>query len=197
MSIQLVKTGYNQVAAAYNRDRDLLKSGRYINKLLQLLRPGSRILDLGCGAGIPVDQELIKKGHLVTGLDISETQIALAKKNCPDGEFIVKDMAGLQKGEYQVDAVVSFYAIFHLFRNQHAKLLHTMASFLPKNGLILITMGDHDFEGTHNFYGTKMWSSHYAPAKNTELVKQAGFKILIDEIDTSGRERHQVILAQK
>jgi hypothetical protein len=58
-------------------------------------------------------------------------------------------------------------------------------------------MGDRDFEGIHDFYGVKMWSSHYAPAKNSQLVTQAGFEILLDEVDTSGREKHQIILAKK
>jgi hypothetical protein len=42
-----------------------------------------------------------------------------------------------------------------------------------------------------------MWWSQWGTKKNTELVRQAGFKILIDEIDVSGGEKHQVIMARK
>ncbi len=193
----LVKAGYNQVAAAYNHERDQLKSSKYLNKLLQHLPAEASILDLGCGMGIPIDRDLLKKNHLVTGIDIAETQIALAKKNCPTGNFLVKDISQLRPYEYRVDAVVSFYTFFHLPRTTHHQLLSTIATFLPKHGWLLITMGDRDFEGVHDFYGTKMWSSHYAPAKNFQLVTQAGFQIRLDEIDSSGREKHQIILAEK
>jgi len=197
MSVDLIKAGYNQAAPAYNRDRGFLKSGKYVRRLLQLLPATAQILDLGCGSGLPIDRELLNQNHLVTGLDISETQIAAAKKNCPRGEFLVKDISQLKPGEYAVDAVISFYTIFHLPRTKHQRLLKTIASFLPKNGLLLITMGDRDFEGMHNFYGVNMWSSHYGPVKNSRLVKAAGFSILTDEIDNSGREKHQIILAKK
>ena len=33
--------------------------------------------------------------------------------------------------------------------------------------------------------------------KNREIIKNAGFKILLNEIDIGGDERHQVIIAQK
>jgi len=195
--IQQIKTGYNQVALAYAQDRTSLKSHHYLQQLQQLLKPQSQILDIGCGNGQPVAEFLLKAGHLVTGLDISEVQIALARKNCPRGHFLIKDMAELQKGEYSVDAVVCFYALFHLPRSRHLEMLKIWQSFLTEGGLLLVTMGDKDFEGYHDFYGVKMWSSHFGPSKNIQLLSAAGFKILFETIDTSGREKHQIILAQK
>jgi len=197
MHTKLIKTSYNQVAAAYNRNRQELKSTKYLNKLLTLLPPQSSVLDLGCGAGIPVDTTLTAKGHLVTGLDISKTQISLARKNCPRGDFQLKDISSLKPRQYAVAAVVSFYAIFHIPREKHSQLLQTINSFLPIGGYLLLTMGDRNFEGFHNFFGVTMWSSHYHPTTNTKLVQTTGFKILLDELDTSGRENHQIILAQK
>lgn len=195
--IAQIKQAYNQVAYQYLADRQQLRSNKYLTKFLQLLKSQSHVLDLGCGAGIPIDDVLLKKGHLVTGLDIAEQQIKLAKKSCPQGEFIVKNIADLEFSEYQADAVVSFYTIFHLPRNQHLQFLQKINSFLPPGGLMLITMGDHDFEGWHDFYGVKIWSSHYGSGKNKVLVEQAGFEILLDEIDKSGREKHQIILGRK
>jgi SAM-dependent methyltransferase len=51
---------------------------------------GSRILDIGCGNGIPATQELALK-HVVTRVDISEEQIARAKSNVPAATFICGD----------------------------------------------------------------------------------------------------------
>lgn len=197
MQTLLVKEGYDKIARAYLASRDRLKSSKYIYQLIKYLPKHSTILDLGCGAGVPVDDILIKAGHDVLGIDISIEQIKLARTNCPTGSYIAYDIANLTTGEYDVDAVVCFYTLFHLPRNEHKKLLAVIHSFIKKDGMLLITMGDREFEGNHNMYDVKMWSSQFGTSKNHKIIAEAGFEILLDEIDNSGGERHQIILARK
>ena len=197
MKMTLVKDSYNKIAGVYLVNRDRLKSGKYVQQLLRYLPKKSTILDLGCGAGVPVDDIFLKSGHSVIGIDNSEEQIKLARKNCPGGDFFVSDITQLKEKEYQVEAVVSFYTIFHTTRETQAKTFQIIASYLKKGGMLLVTMGDREFEGTHTLHGEPMWSSQYGTARNHKMVEVAGFKILTDEIDLSGGERHQVMLAQK
>lgn len=192
-----MRDGYDKIADVYLANRDRLKSGRYVQQLLKYLPKNSTILDLGCGAGVPVDDILLKAGHEVRGIDISSEQIKLARKKCPRGQYSVGDIQDLESGQYQAQAVVSFYTIFHIPRAKQGNLLKVMASFLPKGGMLLITMGDREFEGEHILHGEKMWSSQYGTKQNREMVERAGFGIITDELDNSGGERHQVILAQK
>ena len=188
---------YDAIAQVYLENRTRLKSGKYIQKLLKMLSKNATALDLGCGAGVPVDDLLIKAGHQVIGMDISPIQIELARKNCPQGEYGVGDIMNLSKNDYRVDAVVSFYTWFHLPRNKQGERLELVASFLPEGGLLLVTMGDREFEGEHALYGERMWVSQYGTTKNRQMVERAGFTIELDEIDQSGGERHQVIMARK
>lgn len=198
MSNDFVKQNYNKVAENYDRGRDQFESDIYLKKLNSLLSPHSVILDIGCGTGKPVDTFLVNKGHIIIGIDISEKMIEFAKTNVPSGDYKVADMSELRTREYTVDAVVSFYAIFHTRREAHQELLNKISSFLPKGGLLLITMGSSDYEGKEsNFFGGEMLWSHYNSKKNTEIVKKANFEILMNTIDTSRNERHQVILARK
>ncbi|MBP9669791.1 class I SAM-dependent methyltransferase [Candidatus Woesebacteria bacterium] len=197
MKSNLVRDGYDKIAKTYLASRDRLKSGKHVSQLLKRLPKQSTILDLGCGAGVPVDDILLKAGHEVIGIDISSEQIKLARKSCPRGQFLVGDVSELSMDEYDVQAVISFYTIFHTPREEHSKLLKTFASYLKKGGLLLITMGDREFEGGHELHGEKMWSSQFGTAKNRSLVESAGFKIITDELDNSGGERHQVIFAEK
>jgi ubiquinone/menaquinone biosynthesis C-methylase UbiE len=197
MKTDLIREGYDKVAQTYLANRDRLKSGKYVQQLLKYLPKNSTILDLGCGAGVPVDDILLKAGHEVIGIDISKEQIKLARENCPRGQYIVGDIQDLEMGEYQVNAVISFYTIFHVSRNKQQDLLKVVASFLQKGGMLLITMGDREFEGAHDLHGVKMWSSQFGTAKNRKMVESAGFRIITDELDTSGGERHQVLLGQK
>ncbi|MGA2911097.1 MAG: class I SAM-dependent methyltransferase [Candidatus Levyibacteriota bacterium] len=198
MSNDFVKQQYNKLAENYLVGRDAYKNDKYLENLNTLLVPNSRILDIGCGAGIPIDKYFLDRGHKVIGLDISEKQIELATKNLPNGEFKVEDMSELKEKEYSVDAVVSFYAIFHTPRETHGEILKKISSFLQTNGLLLITMGSSEWEGKEdNFFGGEMSWSHFGKEKNRELVEKAGLEILLDEIDKSGGEKHQVILAKK
>ncbi|TVY65667.1 hypothetical protein LSUE1_G007042 [Lachnellula suecica] len=55
-----------------------------ISKAISLLPSGSRILDVGCGTGIPVSDMLSKAGLNVVGFDISPKMIQLARSS---GQF--------------------------------------------------------------------------------------------------------------
>jgi len=199
MSNQTVKAGYNKIAKTYLNDyRDLFKSNKHLDLLIDHLQKGATVLDIGCGAGVPVDKYLIDKGFKIIGIDISEKQIELAQKYLPQGEFHLKDMTEFKDGEFSVDAVVSFYAISHTPREQHLEILKKVNSFLPNNGLLLVTMGSGDWVGKESdFLGTEMEWSHYDSETNKKLIQDAGFKILFDEIDTQVGEKHLVVLGQK
>lgn len=195
---QKVKAGYNIVAKNYSSQfRDQFKNEKHLAKLVEVLQPNSNVLDVGCGAGKPIDSYLVSSGMKVKGIDISEAQIKLAKSYVPKANYMVQDMSELQNGEYQVDAVISFYAIFHTPREKHIDLLKKFKSFLKPNGYLLITMGVNDWEGKEdNFCGSEMYWSHYGAEKNKELIKKADFKIIFSEIDDAGGEKHLVILAK-
>src|SRR3989344_4256049 len=154
MKSDLVRHGYNKVAEDYSSSRDVFKSNKYLDRLIELLPANATILDIGCGSGVPVDRYLLDRGHGVIGLDISEKQIELAKRNNPQAMYEVRDMQELKPSEYSVDAIVSFYAIFHTPRENHLKLLKTLSFYLKERGLLLITMGASEWEGTEDFHGT-------------------------------------------
>lgn len=198
MNNDFVKNGYNKIAEAYTKRRAEFGSIQYLQQFNKLLKSDSLVLDLGCGGGKPADKFFVNHGHKIVGIDISEKQIELAKKNVPRGEFKVEDLSQLTLDEYKVDAVVSFYAIFHTKRETHEELFKKINSFLPKDGLILVTMGSTEWEGTEeNFHGTKMFWSHFGAEKNLKMIKDSGFKIIFNEIDESGGEKHQIIIAKK
>lgn len=197
MQNDLIRDGYDKIAKTYFDNRGRLRSGKYVQDFLKLLPKNSIVLDLGCGAGVPVDDVIIKAGHEIIGIDISKNQIDLARKNCPKGQYLVADISNLKKSEYSVFGIVCFYTVFHLPRTEHQILMIKLASYLPKGGVLLITMGDREFEGEHLLHGQKMWSSQYGTKMNKAIIEKAGFRVILDEMDNSGGERHQVVLAKK
>ncbi len=167
------------------------------DELISRLNPGSKILDLGCGVGLPYDRYFADNGFSVTGVDISEKHIEKARKNVKGARYIVGDFFS-EATKCRYDAIVSFYAIFHIPRTEHRRLLEHMHSLLKKQGLILITLGTDpmkcDYE--EDFAGAKMAWSSYGVSKNKKIVQDSGFEMLLAAEDNR-KERHLWILAKK
>lgn len=192
-----VRESYERIAATYSAQRDQFKSKRFLERFIGLVPAEGTILDIGCGAGKPVDEFLVEHGFAVHGLDLSERMIELARAKIPQALYEVRDMVELKTSEYCVDGIVSFYSIFHTPREQHQALFSWFASYLPKGGVMLVTMGAEEWEGTEDdFHGAEMYWSHYGADENIEMVESAGFSVLLNAIDRSANEAHQVIIGR-
>lgn len=92
----IVRVGYDAISHAYRADTfDFDNSGYkvFLTEFEQYLKPGDRVLDLGCGCGVPVARHLARR-YAVTGVDISETQVTRAQALVSDAQFVCADMTG-------------------------------------------------------------------------------------------------------
>ena len=103
------------------------------------LRPGSSVLDLGCGNGVPALREIARL-HRAVGVDISKTQTELARANVPHADLVHADVAELAFPARSCDAVVAFYLFDHLPREEHATLLARVREWLTPDGLFLFSV---------------------------------------------------------
>ena len=119
----LVRRGYDAISQAYRGDdgsadapsaADVRRYAGWVAELASLLRPGARVVDLGCGAGIPATRELAARGLQVLGVDFSAVQLGRARRLVPAARFAQADMAGLELRPASADAVVAFYSLIHL-----------------------------------------------------------------------------------
>ena len=94
---RIVASGYDKIGEWYakqavewqDEDRD-----RYTSLLVDSLPAGAKLLDLGCGAGIPTTRT-IAEHFAVIGVDISTGQIERARRNVPNARFHRGDMTEL------------------------------------------------------------------------------------------------------
>jgi SAM-dependent methyltransferase len=186
----MVRRGYDAMADRYLEwTSGSAVRNHWLDRLLDMLPPRSRILDLGCGAGVPVARRLSEAGHSVLGVDNSPAQIALARHHVPSAEFVVHDIAGLDLGEAGFDAVVAFYSITHVQRDLHAALLADIMRWLAPGGIFLASLGTRDCPGwTGTWLGSDMYFSHFDAPANLRLLRAAGFQVLHEEI--VGEEEH-------
>jgi|GEM_PF-209835 len=191
---RIVEQGYDRVAPAYSRleGKAAWPRMRWLGKLLDRLAPGSAVLDLGCGSGDPADIE-IAKAHQITGVDISQAQIDFARRNVLAGNFLHADAGEVQFPAASFDAVVSFYSLEHIPRQEHETLLHRIYGWLRPGGFLLLSMEAGDIEEiVADWLGVPMFMSCFDPDTMKRLVVGAGFELVETAIETQVEQGHDV-----
>lgn len=201
-NIDIVKEGYNVIANKYLASRkEDSEDVKLLRDLVRRLPKEARILDSGCGSGIPVTRFLSQRFEVI-GVDFSEAQIQLAHQFAPQAQFICKDMTQLAFPDNYFHAICSYYAIIHIPRQEHKRLLRNFHRMLKPLGLVLLCMGAGDLESDlqEDYLGVKMYWSHYDADTNIEMLKECGFKIiwhkLVDDPLEPG-SLHLFVMAQK
>lgn len=174
----LVRQGYNESAELYTK----LRREEYdpeLEILVYRLKPGDRILDLGCGAGIP-NARFLSSQYQVTGLDISEKQIELAKQNVPQAQFFCMDFSQYDFPIDHYDAVISFYALFHVPKNEQSKLFQLIHQTLKPGGFLMISLVNQDLPSytEKNFFNACMYFSHFSLKQYFPMLENLGFTFI-------------------
>lgn len=189
---RVVAAGYDRIAeryAAWTGETLLDERAQFVSLLCERLPGGAEILELGCATGVPTTRELVKR-FSVTGVDISARSIALARERVPEATFVTADITRLDLPPSCFDAVIAFYAITHVPREEHAPLLRNIARWLRPGGLFVASMGAGDDPGTieDDWLGAPMYFSAFDAATNRRLVREAGLELLSAEEITSDED---------
>ncbi|MFF4756745.1 class I SAM-dependent DNA methyltransferase [Streptomyces sp. NPDC002514] len=147
------------------------------------LRPGARVLDLGCGTGLPTARRLADAGFEVVGVDLSSTMVDLARANVPAARFHQLDMADLYPGGSRdlgrFDAVTAFFTLIMLPRAEIPLALEAVGRLLVPEGLFALSMVEADVDDfAIPFIGTTVRVSGYLRDELCEVVEGAGFEIV-------------------
>jgi ubiquinone/menaquinone biosynthesis C-methylase UbiE len=158
--VNIVEPAKLKAATTYNAAADHFDDGplafwdRYGRKTVERLglKPGSSILDVGCGSGasaIPA-AELVGPGGRVIGVDLAEQLLAIARakagaRQLANLEFHEADMEQLGYPAESFDAVVCVFAIF--FVPDMVKQVRELWRMVrPRGKLAITTWGPRMFE---------------------------------------------------
>ncbi len=191
----LVRAGYDSCGLRYNMSRDAEPCPE-LDSLIDALPPNAKVLDIGCG-GRPVSAALSHRAT-ITGVDISPVQIAEAGKVLPDARLIAGDIIAQQFDDASFDAIVSFYTLIHLPRDEHEHLLGRIARWLRPAGYLLITVGRTDTPAftEPDFFGVTMFWSHFEAEWYVAALERLGFQLLSRGVVGLPFEHHPVLLAR-
>ena len=151
----LVRRSYDRLASAYAGSR-AGKDHPELEWLLTRLSDGSSVLDIGCGAGIPVTQ-LLAKRFAVTGVDISSEMIRLARAIVARATFFRSDITSAEFDHSTFDGVVAFFSLFHIPRKDHPRLFHRIRGWLKPGGYLMCTLSLESETGytEDDFFGVR------------------------------------------
>jgi len=127
--------------AFYNRVVDLSQRLALVPWLR--VRPGTSVLDVGCGVGRWC-RELARRGARVTGVDFSPTMIAEARRRAAARgvlarcRFLVQDLAHLDAGE-KFDLVLGVTVLQHILEPQALRAaVRRLADHLSEAGRLVL-----------------------------------------------------------
>lgn len=127
---------------------------RYHDFFVDRINPGERVLDLGCGYGQVARSIVNRAGALVTGMDFSAENVALARSmvereglgdrlRIVSGD-ITRDRAFGERGEEHFDVVVLSNVLEHLADRERLLVLYTRW-YTPRTILIRVPAFDRDW----------------------------------------------------
>lgn len=191
-----VAASYDVVADAFYqhfRTEPAVVVMRYESLFLDQIPSGGRVLELGCGNGLPVTAKLAEK-FAVTAVDVSRTQIEKARQNVPGPRYLHADMSTLEFDEAKFDGVVAFYSIFHVPRGHHAELFRSIYSWLKPGGLFVATLGSSGVETqlVEDWLGAPMYWSSFDADTYREMIAKTGFVVESDRVEASDNPESDV-----
>ena len=197
----LVRRGYELCSEKYTAARRLEPS-ESLGVLTGRLGEGARVLDLGCGGGVPIAKSLSERFE-VTGVDFSSEQISRARKNVPTATFQCCDVLDYMP-EHLFDAVTVFYVLFHLTRADQLELIRRLNTWVKPGGLVLATVTESDQAPytEDDFFRVTMYWTNFSRSKYEAVFQDAGFRVLsVGAVghgyrDGERSEHHPLLLAE-
>lgn len=106
------------------------------------LETGSRVLDLGCGTGLELEEYFrVNPGARITGIDLAPGMLSTLKAKFPDRELelILGSYFEVPFGESVFDAAVSVESLHHFTKEEKIPLYGKLHAALKDGGFFILT----------------------------------------------------------
>jgi len=185
---------YEENANAWDQQRPTVFFEKmWVDRFIGCLPPGSSVLDVGCGAGVPITRYLMQQGFQLTGIDASPRMIEIARSRL-DCDLVVMDMRSLNL-DSSYDGILSWDAFFHLSPGEQRSTMRLFCQHLNPGGSLLLTIGDVAGEVLGTVNGEQVYHSSLDPSEYEEFLEGAGFSDVAITLNDEACGDHSVLLA--
>ena len=175
-------SGYEAVAQQFIRLRAESAIGaETIRHWAGLLPAHAVILDLGCGAGVPVATTLAAAGFRLYGIDASAQLVQAYRQHVPQARVVCETVQHSGFFQRNFDAVVAIGLMFLLPAEQQTQLIHKVAARLNPGGRFLFTAPKQSCSWTDILTGQAAVS--LGAAKYHNLGVDAGLELVAEYQD--------------
>lgn len=156
---------------------NLLLNPLYSRLIKQIvLKPGERLLDVGCGSGHLL--ELLHKKHPespLVGLDVDAERLKTAQKKLPQFPFHSSSATHIPEPEASFDVVTSTLMFHHLDTEQKKQMLQEVYRVLKPGGRFYL----FDFSKPNRWYG-KWFAQLFREMPNREEALEGKYKAYLE-----------------
>jgi SAM-dependent methyltransferase len=146
-----------------------------------MLPEKGKVLDLGCGTGLPYARYLVEKGFDVLGVDLSEEMVKVASKNVPEASFVQLSMNWITYRD-EFDGVLSSFSMLLLPPDLFKETASRIYSALVEGGYFYLSLNepasvsdDPDSDVFVNIMGQDMYSRAYTVEEIESYFQPLGF----------------------
>jgi 2-polyprenyl-3-methyl-5-hydroxy-6-metoxy-1,4-benzoquinol methylase len=151
--------GYESAAAEFMRHRAASRVGvDTVRAWARSLPNGAAVLDLGCGAGVPVAEALDHDGLLIHGIDASPTLVAAFRQRLLHAPVACETIADSGFFDRTFDGVVAVGLLFLLPAEEQRAAIRKVAAALNPGGRFLFTAPVQMCSWTDLLTGRESWS---------------------------------------
>jgi ubiquinone/menaquinone biosynthesis C-methylase UbiE len=135
---------YDLIADWYASERVDTTDGSGVPEVMALaasIHPGGRVLDIGCGNGVPLTKALLASGHRVVGLDSACNMLSRFRANCPDALAVKGIAQSCPFAAQTFEAAVAWGVMFHLKQAEQVRAIASVSRVLKTSAPFLFTAG--------------------------------------------------------
>ena len=160
-------------------------------EFVKILPKCGKVLDVGCAGGRD-SKKFVQKGFKTVGIDLVDAFLRTARKNVPKAKFIKMDMRKLKFPAQYFDGLWASAVLLHLERKNVPKVLREFNKVLKAGGKLFVGVKvgkGIGYKKDKLLTSEKRKFTYFSKSEIDDLVKKAGFKILVSHIapDDAGR----------
>jgi SAM-dependent methyltransferase len=182
--------GYEDISKIFIKGRGRAVHGigsSSVRQWARTLQPGSEVLDMGCGTGVPNSNILIDEGMMVYGVDASPSMVETFRQNFPAIPIACEAVEDSLFFDRKFNGIIAWGLMFLLQEEVQTTLIKKAANVLKQDGKFIFTAPSEAI--FWNDAMTGLGSRSLGSEKYKELITASGLS-LIREFEDEGENHY-------